>query len=160
MFPKSERATIFLAERTMRNKSVIKEEPMSEQPNQPNDSWAEVGEQFQNLGKSIAQAFRSAWEDEENQRRLQEMKKGLESMVTEVDQAIRETAATPQAQRIRTEAEQTAQTLRHAGEQTVEDLRPHVTMALNQLNEALRRLVERLDQTSSDKPNPPQPPEA
>ena len=31
-----------------------------------NEAWSEVGKQFQSLGESLAKAFRTAWEDEEN----------------------------------------------------------------------------------------------
>ena len=52
------------------------------------DAWREVGWQFQVLGESLAQAFRTAWEDEENRQHLQDMQAGLEKMISEIGQAL------------------------------------------------------------------------
>jgi hypothetical protein len=48
------------------------------------EGWQEVGRQFQALGESLAAAMRTAWEKEENRKRLEEMQTGLESMVSDV----------------------------------------------------------------------------
>jgi hypothetical protein len=118
-------------------------------------SWTDVGQQFQELGESLAQAFRSAWEDEQNQRRLQDMRSGLESMVREVGQAIDDTANSPQGQKIRAEAGRTVEALRSAGEQTAQEVRPQLINALQQLNAELQKLIERMEKRKS----PPGPPE-
>ncbi len=118
------------------------------------ESWQDVGKQFQELGESLAQAFRTAWENEENQRRLQEMRTGLESMVKEVGQAIDETASSPQGQKIREEAGRTVEALRSAGEQTAQELRPQLINALQQLNIELQKLIERMNQRKSPPGSP------
>ena len=61
------------------------------------NSWQEVGQQFQVFGESLATALRTAWENEENRKRLDEMRSGLESMAENVSQAVKETAASPRA---------------------------------------------------------------
>lgn len=106
-------------------------------------SWQEVGHQFQVLGQSIAQAMRTAWENEETQKQLREMRSGLESMVKEVGKAIEDSANTPQGQKIRTEAGKAAQSVKTAGEQTVQEVRPHLVNTLKQLNEELQKLIDR-----------------
>lgn len=118
------------------------------------ESWQDVGKQFQELGESLAQAFRTAWENEENQRRLQEMRTGLESMVREVGQAIDDTASSPQGQKIREEAGRTVEALRSAGEQTAQELRPQLINALQQLNSELQNLIERMSQRKSSPGSP------
>lgn len=111
----------------------------------PQSSWQDVGQQFKELGDSLAQAFRIAWENEHNQRRLQEMRTGLQSMVQEVGKAIDETAKSPQAQQIKEEAEKTVEKVRSAGEQTIQEARPQLINALQQLNAELQKLVDRME---------------
>jgi hypothetical protein len=108
-------------------------------------SWQDVGQQLQELGDSLASAFRTAWENEENQRRLQEMRTGLESMVREVGKAIDDTASSPQGQHFRQEAEKTYDKVRVASEQTVQEVRPQLINALQQLNAELQKLVDRME---------------
>ncbi|MBE0699450.1 MAG: hypothetical protein IH586_21210 [Anaerolineaceae bacterium] len=111
-------------------------------------SWQDVGQQFKELGESLASAFRTAWENEENQRRLQEMRTGLESMVKEVGKAIDDSAKSPQGQHFREEAEKTVDKVRTAGEQTVQEVRPQLISALQQLNTELQKLVDRMEKHS------------
>ena len=110
------------------------------------EAWQEVGKQFQALGESLAAAFRTAWNDEQNRKRVQEMQQGVEAMVNEVGQAIRETAKSPQAQQARSEVLKAAESVRVAGEQTVQEVRPHLLTALRQLNDELQKLIGRMQQ--------------
>jgi hypothetical protein len=122
-------------------------------------SWQEVGKQFQALGESLAQAMRAAWENEETQRRVAEMRTGLEAMARDVSKAVEDTANTPQGQKIRQEAEHTAESLRVATTQTVQEVRPQLINALQQLNTELQKLVDRMEQknTPPSGPGPDQP---
>ncbi len=117
-------------------------------PNQnPNDyGWQEVGRQFQALGESLAQAVRAAWGNEETQRRVQEMRAGLESMARDVGKAVEDTANSPQGQKIRQDAEHAAESLRTATVQTVNEVRPQMITALQQLNDELQKLINRMEQ--------------
>lgn len=110
------------------------------------DAWEDVGKQFQTLGESLAKAFRTAWENEQNQQRLHEMRTGLESIVHNVDQAIQETAASPEGQQIRSEAGRAAESLRSATEKTAQDVRPHLVSALRQVNEELQKFINRMEE--------------
>lgn len=116
---------------------------------QPKDTWQDVGREFEQLGGSIAQAFRSAWNDEENRRRAKEMQIGLESMIKEIGDAIRDTAESPKGQQIRDEAIRAADTLVNAGEQTAQEVRPHLVSALKQVNSELHKLVQRIEGRSA-----------
>jgi hypothetical protein len=147
---------------------------MSEEPNVPPEgapyesapdqgksttesSWQEVGQQFQALGESLAQAMRAAWENEETQRRVAEMRTGVESMARDVSKAVEDTASTPQGQRIRQEAEHTAASLRTATEQTVQEVRPQLINALQQLNTELQKLIDRMGAKNMPPGGPDQP---
>lgn len=113
-------------------------------------SWQEVGRQFQSLGQSIAQAVRVGWENEDTQRQVNAMRQGLESMVTDISKAIEDSANTPQGQQIRQDATRAAEALRNAGEQTVQEVRPHLITALEQLNQELQKLKDRMEKKSED----------
>jgi uncharacterized membrane protein YccC len=111
-------------------------------------NWQEVGRQFQELGQSLAQAMRTAWENEETQRRVQAMRMGLQSMAQEIGKAVEDTAHSPEGQKVRQDAERAAETLRGAAEQTVQEVRPQLINALEQLNVELQKLVSRMEQKS------------
>lgn len=115
------------------------------------NSWQEVGRQFQTLGESLAETVRTTWESEQTQRRLEEMRTGLESMVRQVGQAIDESAKSPQGQKIQQDANRAAEAVRNATEQTVQEVRPQLINALQQLNNELQKLVDRMK-------TPPEPP--
>ncbi len=109
------------------------------------DPWREVGQQFEALGQSLAAAFRTAVNNEENRRRMHQMQDGLESMVTEVNRAIHETVDSPQGQQVRNDVERTAENLRSATEQAVQEVRPQLLTALKQATQELEKLVERME---------------
>lgn len=138
---------------------------MSEEPKVPPEdssasadtSWQEVGRQFQSLGESLAHAVRTAWEDEENQRRLQAMRVGLEAMVHEVSQAIDESAKTPQGQRVKEDATRAADSVRAATEKTVHEVRPQLIDALQQLNAELEKFIKHMEEKRTPPTDAPKP---
>ncbi|MDY7076968.1 MAG: hypothetical protein SXV54_08595 [Chloroflexota bacterium] len=113
------------------------------------ETWSEVGRQFQALGESLATAFRAAWESEENRQHLESMKSGLAAMVSEVDQAIQEASASPQAQKARSEVKRAAESARVAGETVLQDVRPYMLSALHQINAEMQELIARLERKRS-----------
>ena len=108
------------------------------------ESWQEVGRQFEVLGSSLAQAFRTAWSNIETSTEAQQVKTGLESMLREVGQAIDDTTKTPEAQKLKEDAKRTAESLRTAGEQTVQEARPQIISALQKANEELQKLIDKM----------------
>jgi hypothetical protein len=112
----------------------------------PGGNWEDVGRHFQALGDSLAAAFRTAWENEENRPQMQNMKSGLEEMVNQVSQAIKDSAASPAGQQVRSEAKKVASTLRTAGEQTAQEVKPHLLTALRQIEAELQKLIDRMEQ--------------
>lgn len=111
-----------------------------------NDAWQEVGHQFEALGDSLAQAFRTAWQDEGNRQKVKEMQNGLEAMVKKIDQAIQEKAASPEGQQVKAEARKAAENLRSASKQTYQEARPHLVSALQQLNTEIQKMIDRIEQ--------------
>jgi hypothetical protein len=109
------------------------------------DSWQEVGKQFQAMGEGLASVFHSAWEKEENKQRLKDMENGLEGIVQNISQVLKETAATPEAQQLKQEVKKVGESLSQAGEQTAQEGRPPLLAALKQANEEIQKLVERMD---------------
>ena len=108
------------------------------------ESWQEVGRQFEVLGSSLAQAFRTAWSNIETSTEAQQVKTGLESMLREVGQAIDDTTKTPEAQKLKEDAKRTAESLRTAGEQTVQEARPQILSALQKANDELQKLIDKM----------------
>ncbi len=136
---------------------------MSEDPNNSNnqgqeqsgssaDAWREVGRQFQAMGESLSEAVRLAWHDAENQRRLQEMKTGLERMVAEIDSAIRTKASSPEGQRFQADVKQAAKNLRDAGNESIQEIRPRLVSALKQVNDQLQKWVEQMEHEDRNPP--------
>ncbi len=122
------------------------------------DAWREVGKHLEALGNSLAEAFRTAWHDENTQRGLREMQTGLETMVSQVDQAIREAAASPHGQKVRTEAERAAQSLRTASEKTWQESKPQVASALRQFSAELQKAISKLEEATPGAPEAPDKP--
>ena len=114
------------------------------------EAWHEVGRQFQALGESLAQAFRTAWESEGNREHLQDMKSGLEAMADEVSQAVQEASASPEAHKVREEVEKAAESARVASEQAWQDARPHLVTALRSVNAELQKVIGRLERAGAD----------
>ena len=85
--------------------------------------WQEVGQQFEILGETIAAAVRSVIDD---------------------------TVASPEAQKLREEAEKAAKSAREAGERTAEEMpetvRTHLITALQKASAGLQKLADRLEQ--------------
>jgi phage-related minor tail protein len=123
---------------------------MTDEQKITSETWREVGDQFRALGESLATAFRTTWESEENRQHLQEMRSGLETMVNEIAQAIQEASATPEAQKVRGEVERAAESARAAGEQAWKDARPHLLSALRQVNAEVQKMVSRMEQREPD----------
>jgi chromosome segregation ATPase len=110
------------------------------------ETWREVGGQFQALGESLAQAFHTAWENEENRQHLRDMRDGLEAMVDNVGQAIKEASDSPDGQKVRQEAQKAAASARAAGEQALQEARPHLLSALRQINTELQKMIGHMEE--------------
>ena len=113
------------------------------------ESWHQVGRQFQTLGEGLAQTFRAAWESEENRQHAESIKTGLESMVEHVSQAIQDANDSPEGQKVRSEVDHAAQSARVAGEKAFRDAQPHLLSALNYVNDEIRKIIDRIEPKES-----------
>ena len=118
---------------------------MTEEGTSAKDAWREVGQQFQTLGESLANAFRTMWEDEENRQHAQDLQAGLEKMVNDVGKAIKETSESPEGQKVRAEAQKAAESARVAGKKAMQDTRPHILSALRALDSELQKMIDKLE---------------
>jgi len=134
-------------------------QPTNEPTNPPAsptaDAWRQVGQQFEALGNSLAAAMRTAWHDESTRRGLRDMQTGLETMVNQVNQAIQEAAVSPDAQKVRTEAERAAHSLRAASEKTWQESKPQVVSALRQFSAELQKAISKLEEAKPAAPEAP-----
>jgi hypothetical protein len=121
------------------------ENTQADAPHSDAEAWREVGRQFKDLGQSIAAALQAAWKDEEVRRQAQEMKTGLESLVSEVGRAIDDTANSPQVRQATSEA---ARATRQAAQQA----RPKLVEALKSVNQELQTLIARMEARESPRP--------
>lgn len=78
------------------------------------EAWREAGAQMESLGKSLANAFRAAWNSEENREHVQALQNGLESLATQVETAIKETIASPDGQKVKSDMANAAEQARLA----------------------------------------------
>ncbi len=108
-------------------------------------AWEEVGRQFKNLGESLASAFRAAWENEDTRRQVQLLESSLKSAAQEIEKGVQNAADSPEGQKVRAEAQRAATSAQTAGKKAAEDLRPHLMIALRQVNSELQKLLERME---------------
>jgi ElaB/YqjD/DUF883 family membrane-anchored ribosome-binding protein len=120
--------------------------PDSGQPKTGTDeSWKEVGKQFENLGATLAQALRTTWSKVESNSDAQQVKAGLEALLRDVGKAVEDAVASPDGQKLKEDVNRTAQSLRTAGEQTIEEARPQIISALKQVNDELQKLIQKVE---------------
>ncbi len=115
---------------------------MTEQPPNSKAAWEEVGKQFESLGKSIADAFGTAWQDPNNRAELEKIKASIKQMADDVEKTVGQAASSDTGQRIKSEAEKAAQSL---GRERQGDLRRGET-AGRQRTEESRRGTEQAGQ--------------
>ncbi|MGA9397400.1 MAG: hypothetical protein WBV22_03980 [Anaerolineaceae bacterium] len=119
---------------------------MSDQQNPDSkESWEEVGRQFEALGRSIANAFSSAWQDPNNRAELEKIKASIKKMADDVEKTVSQAASSEQGQRIKTEAEKAAQSLAESARETYDEVKPQVASALKKAGEELNKLVNRIE---------------
>ncbi len=105
-------------------------------------AWEEVGHQFEQLVKSLAEAFAVLWESEETQQQLSSVKDRLESLADDVSAAVDKSAASPEAQKMKSEAYKAAMAARQTTEKVVEEAHPQIAAALKQVNAELQELIQ------------------
>ncbi|MFP4344048.1 MAG: hypothetical protein ACLFU8_05085 [Anaerolineales bacterium] len=119
-------------------------------PETAKEAWKDVGQQFETLGRSIADTFRAVWESEENRQHVHEIREGLKSLLHEVGGALDSATGSVEGQQIRTEAERTATSMRQAARRTWREVEPQVASALAKANDELEQVVRRMRRSSGE----------
>jgi hypothetical protein len=114
------------------------------------EAWHQVGQQLHDLGKSLAEAFRTAWEDEENRQHIQSMQTGLQKMVDDVGQALKEAGESPEGQKIKQETKKAAESARVAGKKVWKDTRPHIVSALRSVDTEIQKLIDQMESAEQE----------
>lgn len=116
------------------------------------DAWREVGQQIEQLGRSLARAIEASWQSEETQRHLRAAEAGLRAMADELGEAIRDAVPKAEAEELKQQAERAARATRAAGRQAMEDMRPQLLTALRTVSIEIQRLIDRLEGTAGGRP--------
>ncbi len=114
-------------------------------------AWEEVGQQFQELGVSLAAALNALWASEETQQHVESFKAGLKSLADEVSVAVNKAAASPEAAKAKVEAKKAAESAKYATSKAFEEARPQITSALKQVNAELQKLIDQLEAKNTQK---------
>jgi DNA anti-recombination protein RmuC len=117
-----------------------------------NNTWQEVGKQFQLLGEGLAAAFQTTIQDETTRRSMKDLQAGVEDAIQGIRSTVQKGVKELEDQNIGEQARQAADSLISAGEKTVEEVRPHLLSALQQLNHELDRLIQNIQATPPDSP--------
>jgi len=107
----------------------------------PGARWEDVAHEFEALGKSLEAAVQAVWQRRENRERVQELRDSLQSMAQEVNRAIEESVATPEAQQAREQLSRVSESVRVAVERSTQELGPELLSVLRQINADLRRVA-------------------
>lgn len=106
----------------------------------PADEWEELGRRVSELGDAIVAAVRAAADDPENRKRLDELKSGLESMVTVVGDAFSGASETNEGKRLGEAAERVAA----AGRRAAEDMKPKIADVARKAGDVLKDAADRM----------------
>jgi hypothetical protein len=113
-------------------------------PSRPStgSSWQDLGAEFEALGKTLGDVLRGAWQRQENDAGLGQLRDSLQSMIQELNRVV---DGTPEARQARDQLVHLTESIRAAAERAGDELRPELVSMLRQANAELRRLT-RLDE--------------
>lgn len=112
--------------------------------NNLNESWREVGNQFQQLGSRLASELKRSWASSGNRdasaETMRNLRDDLREAANRVDHVIQDVS-----QETRDERNETLRATRRASEQSLEEARMLTAATLRTLNRQLDHLVQRLE---------------
>lgn len=124
-------------------------------PDAPRDDWREVVEALNALGESIGRATRAAVDDDENRRRLRELRGGLEALALRLGESSGRVAP-PEGMRVQeavveaaTTAGEAATAVAASSERVVEDVRPEMVNAFRQATAKFKQAADTYDKPAS-----------
>ena len=107
---------------------------MNEENRNESKSWDDIGKQFEQLGKNLGDAFSSAWKDENNRKKLQEVENSVIDILDTITNSVREEIESPKAQ-------ETIQNIKSE----VEKAAPHLEEALQTANLNLQNWITKMN---------------
>ncbi len=113
------------------------------------DVWKQVGQQFQALSESLASAFKTTFDSEENRQLIENLQAGLSNAAAEVAKATKKAMDSEEAQKVQSKMGKAAQSAAGAGQQAVKDMQPHILTAFQKIKTELDRAINHLEQEPS-----------
>jgi hypothetical protein len=110
----------------------------------------DVSAELKNLGRQLAETFKTAWASEERKKVEGEIRQGVKTFVDEMDKAIREVKKSPAAQKVREEAAE-IKTRAEAGELS-QKTKANMAQGLRWLSEELEKLANQFTPTEKQPP--------
>lgn len=124
------------------------------EPGAPREDWREVVEALNALGESIGRATRAAVDDDENRRRLRELRDGLEALALRLGESVEQVAASPEGRMVKQAVGEAATTVEAAGERVVEEVRPEMANAFRQATAKFKQAADAYDKPASAPASP------
>ncbi len=117
---------------------------------------SDLADQLRELGRQLGLALRAAWESEQRQQLEKEIGEGLKDLGKQIEQAVAAAKASPQTQKVKEQMGRVVETARQS--EAVQEMREGLAAGLRELNEELRKLVEKIQQkqgSDSGEPSAP-----
>jgi succinate dehydrogenase/fumarate reductase flavoprotein subunit len=112
-----------------------------------------LGEEFRQLGKNLAEVLRGAWESPERKKLQQEIANGLSDLSDLMRTEAEHIRESPTGQRMKADAEELRERIR-TGE-VESKVRQDLLAALRLINDQLRKASEHWSKTESDQTDAP-----
>lgn len=125
------------------------EEPPGEsgaQAAEAGSAWRDVVTEFDALGEAIARWAKSAVNDPENKRRLDELGDRLENLIDDVGASIKGAAESDVGQSFREAADKTGDAFKLAGQRFSDEVGPRLAGAFRTVGEKLRGAADRMEE--------------
>lgn len=121
---------------------------MTEEQQSQEQTWNEVGEQFDAMGKSLAAAVDATTGDEEVQQNLKEMQAEFKATAAQVAQKVKEAKDSGEGPDLDAEASKLGELSRRLGEQAAatgqsmaQEVQPHLSGALKSVQAGIGQLI-------------------
>jgi hypothetical protein len=111
----------------------------------------DVSAELRNLGRQLAETFKTAWASEERKKVEGEIRQGVKTFVDEMDKAIREVSKSSAAQKVREEAAG-IKTRAESGELS-QKTKANMAQGLHWLSEELEKLANQFTPTEKQPPS-------
>jgi flagellar motility protein MotE (MotC chaperone) len=102
-----------------------------------------ISQEFNRLGKQVADAIHAAWESEDRKKLQDELTEGLQSFEAQVDEALKKAMQSDTAKQLQQQTEKVVTQVRESG--VSEEVRKGLIGGLEVVNKELGKLVEKLE---------------